>query len=100
MCILPTPQAIAKIRDYLQSKVLFFLLPLLFLSFVEKAYRVSVNNSRYIRDFVKTGERPCCIYRFSSSISLRTSDHIPTNDLSGERRGGKTARERYDPLEK
>ena len=37
---------------------------------------------------------------FSSSISLRTSDRIPTNDLSGERRGGKTARERYDPLEK
>ena len=41
-----------------------------------------------------------CIYRFSSSISLRTSDHIPRNNLSGERRGGKTARERYDPLEK
>ena len=30
---------------------------LLFLSFVEKAYRVSVNNSRYIRDFVKNGRK-------------------------------------------
>ena len=29
----------------------------LFLSFVEKTYRVSVNNSRYIRDFVKNGRK-------------------------------------------
>ena len=42
--------------DYVNESFSFLLL-LLFLSFLEKAYRVSVNNSRYIRDFVKNGRK-------------------------------------------
>ena len=42
--------------DYVNESFIFLLL-LLFLSFLEKAYRVSVNNSRYIRDFVKNGRK-------------------------------------------
>ena len=44
------------LTDYVNESLSFLLL-LLFLSFVEKAYRVSVNNSRYIRDFVKNGRK-------------------------------------------
>ena len=46
------------LTDYVNES---FILLLLFLSFVEKAYRVSVNNSRYIRDFVKN-ERKTMLY--------------------------------------
>ena len=46
------------LTDYVNESFIFFCYCLiLFLSFVEKAYRVSVNNSRYIRDFVKNGRK-------------------------------------------
>ena len=85
-------QTARSLTDYVNESFIFFVT--VTVSFFR---REGVSSFDVFAILLKTGERACCIYRFSSSISLRTSDHIPTNDLSGERRGGKTARERYDP---
>ena len=43
------------LTDQVNESFIFFVT--VTVSFVEKAYRVSVNNSRYIRDFVKNGRK-------------------------------------------